>query len=59
MAVVKKNYEDIVFLENGIVDGRLTQPFDGKIFDYRKMMDEVKMLGRPLTVKEAERYRIK
>ena len=40
-------------------DGRLTEPSDGKIFDYRKMLELVKQLGRPLTEKEAEDFRIK
>ena len=40
------------------IDG-LTEPSDGKIFDYRKMIKEVEVLGRPLTEQEAEQYRIK
>ncbi len=31
----------------------------GKVFDYRKMIGIVKQLGRPLTEKEAEQFRIK
>ncbi len=40
-------------------DSRLTEPTDGKIFDYRKMLKLVEQLGRPLTEKEAEKFRIK
>jgi len=40
-------------------DGRLTEPSDGKRYEWRKMITRVKQLGRPLTEKEAENYRIK
>ena len=40
-------------------DGRLTEPSDGKRYEWRKMIIRVKQLGRPLTEKEAENYRIK
>lgn len=29
------------------------------MFEWRKMIDEVKKLGRPLTEKESEKFRIK
>lgn len=40
-------------------DGRLTEPSDGKRYEWRKMIDLVQQLGRPLTDKEAEQFRIK
>ncbi len=40
-------------------DGRLTEPSDGSRYEWRKMIDLVKQLGRPLTEKEAEYFRIK
>lgn len=40
-------------------DGRLTEPSDGKRYEWRKMIDEVKALGRPLMDEEAGQYRIK
>ena len=40
-------------------DGRLTESSDGKRYEWRKMIDAVKALGRPLTDKEAEQYRVK
>lgn len=40
-------------------DGRLTEPSDGKRYEWRKMIDAVKALGRPLTDVEAEQYRVK
>lgn len=30
-------------------DGRLTDPSDGKCYEWRKMIELVKQLGRPLT----------
>lgn len=59
LAVAKKNYGKVIDLEQYAKDSRLTEPSDGKIFDYRKMLELVKQLGRPLTDKEAEQFRIK
>lgn len=53
------NNRDIIDLERYAKDTRLTEPSDGKIFDYRKMLEIVNELGRPLTEKEAEKFRIK
>ncbi|MDE6388370.1 MAG: hypothetical protein K2L82_11265 [Lachnospiraceae bacterium] len=57
--MVKNEYGNIIDLEKYSTDGRLTEPSDGKIFDYRKMLEVIEQLGRPLTEKEAEQYRIK
>ncbi len=59
LAMVKNEYGNIIDLEKYSTDGRLTEPSDGKIFDYRKMLEVIEQLGRPLTEKEAEQYRIK
>ena len=48
-----------VDLDRFVTDGRLTEPSDGKRFEWRKMIDEVKKLGRPLTEDEAEKFRVK
>lgn len=40
-------------------DSRLTEPSDGKRYRWREMVDKVKELGRPLTVEEAEEFRVK
>ena len=40
-------------------DGKLTEPSDGKRYEWRKMIELVKQLGRPLTDTEAEQFRIK
>ena len=58
---MKKYFDvtNVIDLEQYAKDSRLTDPSDGKIFDYRKMLELVKQLGRPLTEKEAEDFRIK
>ena len=55
----EEKYNTIIHMDEASKDGRLTEPSDGKIFDYRKMFELVKQLGRPLTDKEAEQFRIK
>ncbi|MDE5696939.1 MAG: hypothetical protein K2I96_05930 [Lachnospiraceae bacterium] len=40
-------------------DGRLTELSDGKCCEWRKMIDAVKVFGRPLTDEEAKKYRVK
>lgn len=59
LAMAKREYGKVIDLEQYFNDGRLTVPSDGKIFDYRKMLEAVKQLRRPLTENEAEQYRIK
>lgn len=39
-------------------DGRLTAESDGKRYEWRKMIEAVNKLGRPLTEIEMEKYRI-
>lgn len=39
-------------------DPRLTEPSDGKRYEWRKMFDLSQQLGRPLTDEEAEKFRI-
>ena len=46
-------------LETYVNDSRLTEPSDGVRFEWRKMIEEVKRLGRPLTNEETERFKIK
>ena len=48
LAVARKLYEDVVDLEQYADDGRLTEPSDGKRYDWRKMIDKAEKLGRPL-----------
>lgn len=40
-------------------DSRLTEPSDGKRYEWQKMIDAVKSLGRSLTDEGAEQYRVK
>ena len=39
-------------------DSRLTEPSDGKRYQWRKMIELSKELGRPLTEEEAEEFRV-
>lgn len=39
-------------------DGRLTEPSDGKRYDWMKMINLSKKLGRPLTVSESSKFAI-
>lgn len=59
LAMEKKNYGKVIDFEKYAKDSRLTEPSDGSVFDYRKMLEGVKQLGRPLTDKEAEEFRLK
>lgn len=40
-------------------DGRLSEPSDGKRYEWRKLIETVERIGRPLTEQEMEQYRIK
>ena len=57
--MAKNNYGKVIDLERYANDTRLTELSDGKIFDYRKMFELAKQLGRPLKGQEAEQFRIK
>lgn len=59
LAMARTNYGRIIDLEQYAKDTRLTEPSDGKIFDYRKMRSLVEKLGRPLTDEESEEFRLK
>lgn len=48
----------VIDLEQYAKDGRLTEPSDGMVFEYREMLKVVKEIGRPLTKQEAEQYKI-
>ena len=39
-------------------DSRLTEPSDGKRYEWRKMIEFSKELGRPLTDTEAEEFKL-
>lgn len=59
LAMAKQNYGSVIDLEKYAKDSRFTEPSDGKLFDYHKMIKLVEQLGRPLTDEEAEQFRIK
>lgn len=52
-------YGKVANLEKYASDGRLTEPSDGKRYDWGKMILRVEKLGRPLTNKETEDFRLK
>lgn len=49
----------VIDLETDAKDGRLTEPSDGIKYEWRKMIEEVKRLGSPLTDEETETFKIK
>jgi hypothetical protein len=59
LTMEKSGYGTVTDIEKYSRDSRLTEPSDGKIFDYRRMLAIVEELGRPLTEKEAEPFRIR
>lgn len=59
LTVNKAKYGDVVDLEQYFPEGRLTEPTDGKRYEWRKMIELVKEFGRPLTESESERFRIR
>ncbi|MBD5511335.1 MAG: hypothetical protein HDR08_08815 [Lachnospiraceae bacterium] len=56
--MVKKVTDDTHDIAYYARDSRLTEPSDGKRYDWRKMIELSKTLGRPLTDEEAEEFRI-
>ena len=59
LAMEKKTITILDDIADYAKDGRLTEPSDGKRYEWRKMIELVKQLSRPLTDKEAEEFRIK
>lgn len=54
-----KKYIDIVNLEKFADDGRLTEPSNRKRYEWRKMIDLVEKLGRPLNEREIEEFMVR
>ncbi len=52
-----------ISLENDIAqfskDTRLTEPSDGRRYDWKNLIIQVKSLGRPLSEEESRKYLIK
>ena len=57
LATMKNEYNKLSDIERFITDGRLTS--NGKRFEWREMIEEVKKLGRPLKEEETKKFRIK
>lgn len=58
LAMVEKTAEHTHDIAYYAKDSRLTEPSDGKRYEWRKMIELSKQLGRPLTDTEAEEFRI-
>lgn len=59
MMVSVDEYGKSVDLERFSNDGRLTEPADGKKYNWRKMIAHTESLGRPLTRHEMEAFKIR
>lgn len=59
LATMKNEYNKLSDIERFITDGRLTELSNGKRFEWREMIEEVKKLGRPLKEEETKKFRIK
>ena len=58
LAMVEKSIDYTHYIAYYAKDSRLTEPSDGKRYEWRKMIELSKELGRPLTDEEAEEFRI-
>lgn len=54
LATMKNEYNKLSDIERFITDGRLTELSNGKRFEWREMIEEVKKLGRPLKEEETK-----
>lgn len=59
LTMTRKQYGNVVKLERYVNDSRLTEPSNGKRYNWKKMIDAAEKVGRPLNEKEIESYRIK
>lgn len=59
LAMQQKSKDDTHDIAYYAKDSRLTGEPDGKRYEWRKMIEFSKQLGRPLTEEEAEEFRIK
>lgn len=56
LAMAKNQYGNVVDLEKYSNDGRLTEPSNNKRYEWRKMIELVERLGRPLSIKGGQFY---
>ena len=49
---------EAVYIEKNAKDVRLTEPSEGKRYEWRKVIDEVKRLDRTLTDAELEKFKV-
>ena len=54
-----KEFQELIDLERHMTGSLYTEPSDGRRFEWRKMIEKVKELGRPLTDEESKSFEIK
>jgi len=59
MLMLEKELELYGDIADYAKDSRLTEPSEGLTYEWKKMIEFVQKLGRPLTKAEAEKYKIK
>lgn len=59
MNVLRRQYENVVDIEQYAKDSRLTEPSDAKKYNWRKAIEMAEKSGRPLTKSEMRRFLIK
>ena len=58
LAMAEKSTDYVHDITYYAKDSRLTEASDGKRYEWRKMIERSKELGRPLTDEEADKFRI-
>ena len=56
---IYKELQELIDIEQYMTGSLYTEPSDGRRFEWRKMIDKVIELGRPLTDEEAKLFEIK
>jgi len=57
MTASKMRFGNLLEFGNAFEDGRLTEESNGERFDYRKAIELMHKLGRPLTDQEAKEFK--
>ena len=56
---IYKELQELIDLERYMTGSLYTESSDGRRFEWRKMIEKVKELGRPLTDEESKLFKIK
>lgn len=57
--VMNNNYGKVIDFESYMTSSLYTESSNGRRFEWRKMIEKVKELGRPLTDEESKIFEIK